>query len=66
MAAGVVLGLAGAVAAGRALESQLFGVSAVDPFTLAVAALGFAAAGGLAIWWPARRAANAEPASLLK
>ena len=66
MLAGVVLGLAGAIAAGRALESQLFGVPAADPLTLAMAAAGFAAAGCLASWWPARRAAATEPAAALK
>jgi ABC-type antimicrobial peptide transport system permease subunit len=66
MLAGVGLGLAGAVAAGRALESQLFGVPAADPLTLAITAAGFAAAGCLASWWPARRAAATEPADALK
>lgn len=66
MAAGVMLGLAGAVAAGRALESQLFGVGAADPLTLVIAAVAFTTAGGLAIWWPARRAAATAPSRLLR
>ena len=58
MLAGLALGLVGAVGAGRALESQLFGVPALDPLTLLATTVGFALAGYLAIWWPARRAAS--------
>jgi predicted permease len=64
--AGLLLGVAGAVAAGRTLESQLFGVSPGDPLSLAGTAAGFAAAGFLALWWPARRAARTDPAAALK
>jgi predicted permease len=66
MLAGLALGLLAALGAGRALESQLFGVGAVDPITLTITALGFALAGYLAIWWPARRAAATDPAAMLK
>jgi putative ABC transport system permease protein len=66
MFAGLALGLAGAVAAGRALESQLFGVPPSDPLTLVMTTVGFALAGSLAIWWPARRAAATDPAAALK
>jgi putative ABC transport system permease protein len=64
--AGLALGLLAALGAGRALESQLFGVRPGEPLTLALAALSFAAAGGVAIWWPARRAAGTDPAAALK
>jgi len=64
--AGLALGLAGAVGAGRALESQLFGVPAIDPLTLLTTTAGFALAGYLAVWWPARRAAATDPAAALK
>ncbi len=66
MLAGIALGLVGAVGAGRALESQLFGVPPVDPFTLLATTAGFGIAGYLAIWWPARRAAATDPAAALK
>jgi putative ABC transport system permease protein len=66
MVAGLALGLAGAIGAGRALESQLFGVPAADPFTLLLTTVGFAIAGYLAIWWPARRASATDPAAALK
>jgi predicted permease len=64
--AGLLLGIAGAVGAGRMLESQLFGVRPGDPVPLACTAAGFAAAGFLALWWPARRAARTDPAMALK
>ena len=66
MLAGLALGVAGAVGAGRALESQLFGVPPIDPMTLLTTTAGFALAGYVAIWWPARRAAATDPAAALK
>ncbi len=66
MLAGLALGLAGAVGAGRALESQLFGVPPIDPLTLLTTTAGFAIAGYVAVWWPARRAAATDPAAALK
>ena len=63
---GIVLGLAGAVAGGRLIESQLFGVTARDPVALTAAASGFAAIGLLAVWWPSRRAAATDPAIALR
>ena len=66
MLVGLALGLAGAVGAGRALESQLFGVPPVDPLTLLTTTAGFALAGYVAVWWPARRAAATDPAAALK
>ena len=66
MLVGLALGLAGAVGAGRALESQLFGVPPVDPLTLLTTTAGFAIAGYVAVWWPARRAAATDPAAALK
>jgi putative ABC transport system permease protein len=64
--AGVGLGVVLALAGGRLIESQLFGVTARDPQTLAIAAAGFAAAGLFAIWWPSRRAAGTDPAVALR
>lgn len=66
LAAGVALGLLGAVGAGRTLESQLFGVSPADPSTLGITSAAFAVAGCMAVWWPARRAALTDPAVALK
>ena len=66
LAAGLILGLAGALATGRLIESQLFGVSASDPLALAGAAAAFAAVATAAIWWPSRRAAATDPAVALR
>jgi hypothetical protein len=66
MLAGIALGLVGAVAAGRALQSQLFGVPPADPVTLSMTTAGFLIAGYLAMWWPARRAAATDPSAALK
>ena len=66
LAAGLILGLAGALATGRLIESQLFGVTASDPLALAGAAAAFAAVATAAIWWPSRRAAATDPAVALR
>jgi putative ABC transport system permease protein len=63
---GVVIGLAGAVAATRLLASMLFGVSALDAVTyLSVVGL-LAAVSLIACSIPALRAASVEPARTLR
>ena len=66
LAAGTALGIAAAIGTGRALESQLFGTRPADPVVLTATAIAFAAAGCVAVWWPARRAAATDPAMALK
>jgi putative ABC transport system permease protein len=66
LAAGLVLGVIASLGAGRLLASQLFGVTPGDPGSLLLASSAFAAAGLLAVWWPARRAAATDPAGVLK
>lgn len=66
LALGLLLGLAGAGAATRVLEHQLFAVRPFDPATLAATSLLLAAAAVLATWWPARRASRANPVVSLK
>jgi putative ABC transport system permease protein len=66
LAAGIIGGVAGAIALGRVLRSQLFGVEPGDPVLLAMAAAAFTASGLVAIWWPAARGAAADPAGVLK
>jgi putative ABC transport system permease protein len=64
-AVGVVLGLAGAFALTRVLQSLLYGISSTDAVTFAAAA-GFVAAVALAAtWMPARRAARVDPRTAL-
>ena len=64
--AGLVLGLAGALAASHVIANMLFGVPANDPrvaIAVAGATLLFA---GLASWYPAWRAARVDPAKVLR
>jgi putative ABC transport system permease protein len=66
VAISVVIGLAGAFAATRLLNSLLFGVGASDPLTFAVIVLLIAVVAFLASWLPARRAANVNPIVALR
>jgi predicted permease len=58
---GVLIGIAGAIGAGRYLSSLLFGVPPYDALILVIAAASLAASGFLANWLPARRAARVDP-----
>lgn len=62
---GVVLGLAGALLLGRALQAQLFEVSPWDPATLVVVALGLLVSTSGAIWWSTRRLRGLEAVEVL-
>jgi predicted permease len=64
--AGVVLGLAGAAASTRFLQSLLYDVSATDPVTLAGVAFGVTAVAFAAALVPARRATRIDPLSALR
>ena len=66
VAAGVVLGLAGAVAMAQLLSSLLYGISATDAVTFAGTASGLAAAALAACYLPARRAARVDPLTTLR
>ncbi|MBL8136120.1 MAG: ABC transporter permease [Acidobacteria bacterium] len=63
---GILLGLPAAWAAGRAAESQLFGLTPLDPVSLGGAATLLAAVGLLAGYLPARRAAGTPPSLALR
>jgi putative ABC transport system permease protein len=65
-AVGVLLALPCAVLLGRTLHSQLFGVSAADPWTLAGVALLMGLIGLSATLIPARRAASIDPVQALR
>lgn len=63
---GVAIGLAGAVAATRALVTLLFGVSRLDPMTYAGVVVLLAGVSALACWIPASRAARVDPSITLR
>jgi len=66
LAAGWVIGLAGALACSRILGSFLFEVEAIDPVLYAAISILLAAAAVLASWLPARRAARVDPMITLR
>jgi ABC-type antimicrobial peptide transport system permease subunit len=63
---GLALGLAGALLAGRAVSSLLFGVTATDPLTFVSVSLVLAAVATAACSFPARRATTVEPVRALR
>jgi putative ABC transport system permease protein len=64
--AGIALGLSGALALMRLIESLLFGVSPTDPLTFAGAAIFLCVVAALACWIPARRATAVDPLIALR
>jgi predicted permease len=64
--AGLMLGLAGALALTRILTSFLYGVSALDPITFAAVPVLLLLATIMACLVPARRAANVDPMRTLR
>ncbi len=58
---GIAVGLAGAAAAGRSLQSLLFGVPSLDLVTYLASGLALFAVGFIAASLPARRAARIDP-----
>jgi ABC-type antimicrobial peptide transport system permease subunit len=63
---GSAFGIAAALAVSRWTRSQLFGVSATDPMTIALVTLAVVITALLASWQPARQATDVDPALLLK
>jgi predicted permease len=64
--AGLAFGMAGAAAFSRVMADLLFGVPPLDPFTFALAPLPLLLAATAACLVPARRAAAADPADVLR
>src|SRR5207247_3786605 len=58
---GVIVGVGLALALGRLIASQLFGVTATDPTTIILSSLLMAVVGALAGYLPARRASRVDP-----
>jgi predicted permease len=66
IASGVVIGLLGALALTKVMQSLLFGVSATDPLTFGVISSLIAGVALLACWIPARRATKVDPMIALR
>jgi putative ABC transport system permease protein len=63
---GILIGVIGALSIERALSSLLFGVSATDPATFALATSLLCLGAFAACYIPARRAANVDPMVALR
>jgi putative ABC transport system permease protein len=66
IAAGLVIGLLASVGLTRFLASQIWGVSATDPWTFGIVALLLVLAGLVACYLPARRATEVDPLVALR
>ena len=64
--AGLIVGVAGAVALRKLASTFIFGVTAGDPLTYLIAALTFSAVALAAVIIPARRASRIDPTSALR
>jgi putative ABC transport system permease protein len=64
--AGITIGTAAALAAGRFVAALLYEVSPADPATLVGAAVFLGAVATLATWLPARRATRLDPVAALR
>jgi predicted permease len=65
-AIGILVGVASAAATVGLLGKLLYGVEPFDPYTFVAVPLVLAATVLLASWWPARRAAQVDPAESLR
>jgi ABC-type antimicrobial peptide transport system permease subunit len=63
---GLALGVVGALGMTRFISSQLFGITATDPFTFAAVALLLGGVAAAACLLPIRRALAADPLAALK
>jgi ABC-type antimicrobial peptide transport system permease subunit len=65
-ALGIAFGIPVAIAGGRLIAAQLFGVSASDPVTLVATAALLTVVAGVAASGPARRASGVDPLQALR
>jgi putative ABC transport system permease protein len=65
-AVGLIVGLAAAIALGRFIQGQLFGVPLVDPVTFGGVPLVLGVSAAVASFIPARRATKLDPANALR
>ncbi|MGA8593615.1 MAG: ABC transporter permease [Bryobacteraceae bacterium] len=63
---GALLGIAGAFAVAKQIASFLFGVTPWDPLVFGATPLVIIATALLAVWWPATRATQVDPAVALR
>jgi predicted permease len=63
---GLIVGLAGAAAVTRVLQTFLFGVTPTDPLAFTIVTLLLMAVGLMAAWLPARRATRIDPCVALR
>ena len=63
---GLAIGIALLLAASRSLARLLYGISAADPLTIAIAAAMLGGVALLAAWGPARRASRVDPIEALR
>jgi predicted permease len=63
---GLLVGVVGALAAGRLIRSFLFDTQAIDPAAFLAVVLTFLAVAGVAAWVPVRKAARLDPAVALR
>ena len=66
VAIGVFVGLLASLAMGKIIATQLWGVSAYDPWTLALVPTLLLLTGLVACWLPARRASRVDPLIALR
>jgi putative ABC transport system permease protein len=65
-AIGILFGIVASIAASRWIQSQLFGISAIDPATFAGVAAVVLTAAVLATWQPLRHASRVDPVVALR
>jgi putative ABC transport system permease protein len=66
VAGGIAIGIAGSLVLGRAIETQLVGVTVYDPPTFAATTLLLVIMAAIACWIPARRASRVDPMVALR